>query len=513
METVQKVVVLPQEPIGTINPYLHGHFAEHLGELIYPGVCVPLDSPIPNTGGIRHDVVEALKPLEIPVLRWPGGCFADDYHWRDGIGPYEKRPVRVNRHWGMTEERGQFGTHEFVTFCRLLGAEPYFAGNVGSGTPAELRDWVEYCNFAGRSTLADERRANGAEEPFGVRWWGIGNENWGCGGDMSPEYYAEEFSRFRCFVSNYSGTEVQAIACGQNNADWEWTRRFFAQMRHHTMDRLRKVQGFAAHYYCGTAGTATEYTSDQWLELLARAAAVEGVITGCRQIMDEYDPERRIPLLLDEWGAWHPVEKGKQPRGLYQQNTIRDACVAALSLDIFHNQADKLVMANIAQLINVLQAVLLVEEDRCIKTPTYHVFDLYRPHKGAQAVRFVSCAGDISDGGPSARYCRTRYLGGKAFGLRAVQGSASVRDGRLCVTAVNSHPSEPLELEVELHHGVWKDGVESVFLAAEEIHAHNTFQDPQQVKLSPPQAVETRGNQVRIAMPPASIVRLMGELG
>jgi len=512
METVQRVLVLPEEPVGEIHPYLHGHFTEHLGELVYPGLCVGPDCPLPNTEGLRHDIVEALRPLQIPVLRWPGGCFADDYHWRDGIGPLERRPLRVNRHWGMAEEPNQFGTHEFIRFCRELGAEPYFAGNLGSGTPAEMRDWVEYCNFAGRSALADERRANGAEEPFRVRYWGVGNENWGCGGDMSPERYAEEFCRFRSYLSNYSGTAVQGIACGQNNADWAWTRRFFEHLRSYYKNRLPRMQGYAAHYYCGTAGTATEYTDSQWLELLARAYAIEGVVTGCRQIMDEYDPERKIPLLFDEWGAWHPVEAGKPKGGLYQQNTIRDACVAALSLDVFHNHADKLFMANIAQLINVLQALLLATEEGCIKTPTYHVFDLYQPHKGAQAVRFLTCAETVTNGEASAQYCRARYLDAQPFALKAVHGSASVKEGALCVTAVNTHPRQPVELEVELHRAAWGEA-EVVTLAADEIHAHNTFEAPDEVHLSPPQTVAGNGPVLRVTMPPGSVVRVRGRIG
>ena len=260
MDTTQRVLVLPQEPIGTINPYLHGHFAEHLGELVYPGVWVGEDSPIPNTGGIRNDVVDALRPLEIPVLRWPGGCFADTYHWRDGIGPREKRPMRINVHWGMAEEANQFGTHEFVAFCRALGAEPYFAANIGSSAPEEMRDWIEYCNFAGNSTLAGERRANGAAEPFHVQHWGVGNENWGCGGNMSPEEYAAAFARFRTFVFPYSGTPLDGIACGPNGPDWRWTRRVLETLG---PGRRRLMKGFAAHYYCGTAGTATEYTEAQ----------------------------------------------------------------------------------------------------------------------------------------------------------------------------------------------------------------------------------------------------------
>jgi alpha-L-arabinofuranosidase len=513
MDAVQRVVVLPREPIAEINPFLHGHFAEHLGELVYPGICVDEDCGIPNTGGIRDDVVAALRPLGIPVLRWPGGCFADDYHWRDGIGPRAARPLRINTHWGMAEEPNHFGTHEFVAFCRTIGAEPYFAGNVGSGTPQELRDWVEYCNFAGRSTLADERRANGADEPFGIRLWGIGNENWGCGGNMSPEEYAALFCRFRTFVFNYPGTKVDAVACGPNGRDWAWTRRFFECLKsHHTWSRMASVQGFAAHYYCGTAGTATEYTESQWLELLAKAYAMDGIIAGHRAIMDEYDPERKIKLLMDEWGTWHPVEKGKPAGGLYQQNTIRDAGVAALTLDVFHNHADKLYMANIAQLINVLQTLLLVAEDRCVKTPTYHVFDLYRPHKGATAVRFLTAAEAVSDGEASARTCRSCYVDHRAFSLRAAHGSASVRDGVLCVTAVNTHPTEPIELEIDIHQGRLAEA-EVVTLAADDIHAHNTFGRPDAVILSAPaQSAARAGEPLRVPMPAASVVRVVGKL-
>jgi alpha-L-arabinofuranosidase len=511
MDSVQWAVVLLQEPIGLIQPYLHGHFAEHLGELIYPGVYVGPESLIPNANGLRNDVIEALRPLHIPVLRWPGGCFADAYHWRDGIGSREQRPIRVNVHWGMAEEANAFGTHEFIAFCRAIGAEPYFAGNLGSGSPAELRDWVEYCNFAGKSTLASERRTNGAEQPFNARFWGIGNENWGCGGQMNPEEYATAFARYRSYVYDYPGTQVEAIACGPNGADWQWTRRFFEQMKRHTSDRLKQVQGFAAHYYCGTAGTATEYSESQWLELLSRASAMEGIVTGHRRLMDEYDPERNVKLLVDEWGTWHPVEPGKAQSGLYQQNTIRDACVAALTLDIFHNHADKVYMANIAQLINVLQALLLVEEDRCIQTPTYHVFELYQAHKGAQAVRFLTGAETVSYGEAAAEYCRSCSIDNQLLALRAIQGSASLRGDVLCVTVVNTHPTQPVELDLELYRG-WLNEVEIVTLAADDIHAYNTFENPATVKLAKPQTIHAQGKHVRVPLHAGSVTRIMGKL-
>jgi len=508
MDSVQRLVILPGEPIAEINPLLHGHFAEHLGELIYPGVFVGADSPIPNTGGIRNDVVDALKSLEIPVLRWPGGCFADTYHWRDGIGPVENRPMRVNTHWGMAEEPNGFGTHEFMALCRAIGAEPYFAANLGSASPHEMRDWIEYCNFAGNSTLADERRANGDAEPFKIRYWGVGNENWGCGGNMSPEEYAGAFARYCTYVNRYPGAPVDAIACGPNGWDWNWTEKFLETLGH----RRGMVNGLAGHYYCGTAGTATEYTESQWLELLAKAGAIEGVITGHRAIMDRFDPERKIKLYYDEWGAWHPVEKGKPNGGLYQQNTIRDACVAALSLDIFHNNADKVYMANIAQVVNVLQAVLLVEDDKVIKTPTYHVFDLYRPHKGATAVRVLSASETITDGEAAAEHCRRCYRDNQPYALRAVQGSASVKDGTLCVTAVNSHPSQSVELDLDIRQGRLSTA-EVVILSADDIHAHNTFDQPDVVQLGSTKVVEAQGGNFRVTLPAGSVVRVIGKLG
>jgi len=509
MQTVQKVVVSLNDVIETISPYVHGQFAEHLGELVYPGVWVGEDSPIPNTKGIRNDVVEALKPLALPVLRWPGGCFADNYHWRDGIGPRKHRPMRVNVHWGMAPEPNHFGTHEFIDFCRMIGAEPYLAANVGSGSPLEFQEWVEYCNFAGRSALADQRRANSAKDPFKVQFWGVGNENWGCGGNMNPEQYADEFCRFRTYLFNYPGQSTFAVAAGAAGTDGPWTARFFERLARNYWDRRGMVQGFAAHYYCGTAGkSATEYNEQDWIELLAKAHFMENIILGQRAIMDVYDPARKVKLLVDEWGAWHPIEPGKPAGGLYQQNTIRDACVAALTLDVFHNHADKVYMCNIAQLINVLQSLLLVEGDRCIKTPTYHVFDLYRPHRGAQAVRLVSCAQEIHNNSQEA--AKTAWSPSR-HSLQAVHGSASVKDGVLCVTACNTHPTTPVELELEIHGGKLP-AAKVVRLATKDIHAHNTFDRADEVKLSRAQNVQAKGRFLRIEMPPGSVIRVMGPL-
>ena len=500
------LTVHTDRPNAEISPLLHGHFAEHLGELIYPGVWVGPDSQVPHTGGIRNDIVDALKPLEIPVLRWPGGCFADTYHWRDGIGPVESRPKRINVHWGMQPEPNHFGTHEFVALCRALGAEPYFAANLGSGTPGEMSDWIEYCNFGGNSALADERRSNGHVDPFGIKYWGIGNENWGCGGDMTPQQYAGEFSRYASYARAYPGAPIEKIACGPNANDWNWTREFFKSVvgRHN-------VHAFGAHYYCWTAGTATVYTDRQWLELLSRASAVEGIIVGHRSIMDEYDPERKVKLLLDEWGSWHPVEEGKPSGGLYQQSTIRDGLVAALSLDTFHNHTDKLGMANIAQLINVLQALLLVKDDQVVKTPTYHVFDLYKPHKGGVNVQTSFSSDIISDGEGSSKDCRNCYLDKQFPGLRRLSGSASIKDGVLCITVTNSHPTEECDLKIGLNGATW-NSVEVRTLSADDIHAHNTFEHPERVTLSEPLSISLSDAEPVFVLPAASVTRIIGRL-
>ncbi|MAE60890.1 MAG: alpha-N-arabinofuranosidase [Planctomycetaceae bacterium] len=513
MSDAQRITVLVDEPIATISPYLHGTFAEHLGGCIYPGIWVGEESAIANTRGLRNDVIVALRHLQIPVTRWPGGCFADHYHWRDGIGPRAERPLRVNDQWGSVAEPNTFGTHEFIDLCRLIGTEPYIVGNVGSGTPGELHDWVEYCNFGGRSALADERGANGAADPFNVRFWGIGNENWACGGTMSAEHYAEEFCRFRTFVKSYADTNVHAVACGPNSKDWSWTQRFFERVARYCdgHDRSPMLDSFAGHYYCGTAGEAAQYSDAQWLELLAKARAIEGLICGHRQIMDDYDPQRRIHFIIDEWGTWHDGEDSDPLYMLYRQNTMRDALACALTLDVFHNHSDKIWMGNIAQTINVLQAALLVMDDQCVKTPTYHAFDLYRPHQGGQALRTVNAGESISDGGASAEHCRDMYRDNSGFSLKVIEGSASVTGDTLCATVVNTDPNKPVELALSLV-GAKLGNVDTVTLAGADIHAHNTFEAPDTVTLAESKAVAVRGTELRIALPAASATRVIGPL-
>jgi alpha-N-arabinofuranosidase len=488
------IEVLLTEPIAAIDPNLYGHFIEHLGACIYDGIWVGEGSRIPNTGGVRDDVVAALGRLKPPIVRWPGGCFADDYHWQDGVGPAEGRPRRLNIHWGETVEANAFGTHEFIRFCRAIDAEPYLCGNVGSGTPRELRDWVEYCNFPGGTTLSDRRAANGAPEPFGVRHWGVGNESWGCGGHFTPEAYATEYRRFSTFLRDLGGTELSLIACGANGNDLDWTRRFFTQLRDWRRGRLH---GYGTHYYCRTAGTATEYTDDQWYQLLQQAGLMEPLIVQQRGLMDAFDPERKVGLIIDEWGTWHPATPGRNPRFLWQQNTLRDALVAALTLDIFNRHADKVAMANIAQTINVLQALLLTDGDRLLATPTYHVYDLYRPHQGARSVRALFDAPEVTFRHDGAER--------RLFGLA---GSASTRDDTLTLTVVNPRIGEPVEAAIHLRGDATAARARATTLTHPDIHAHNTFDAPDTVTLAGPQTLPISGGSFRYVFAPQSVTRL-----
>jgi alpha-N-arabinofuranosidase len=450
------------EYVARINPNIYGHFAEHLGRCIYEGIWVGEDSPIPNTRGIRDDVVEAMKRISPPVVRWPGGCFADDYHWEDGVGPRGDRPRTVNAHWGQVIDTNEFGTHEFIEFCRRIGAEPYICGNVGSGSPREMRDWVEYCNFSGDSSRSRQRAANGHPEPFRVKYWGVGNENWGCGGNFDPEDYAIQYRRFATFLFDFKGAPLYLIACGPSGNNAEWTHRFFEKL-----GRRRRMHAFAAHYYCGTAGTATEYSVDQWYQLLHRASLMENLVVQQRAIMDGYDPERRIGLIVDEWGTWHPPAPGRERPFLWQQNTLRDALVAALTLDIFNRHADKVVMSNIAQTINVLQAMILTEGEKMLTTPTYHVYGMYSPHQGARSLRTSFEAESIPPVKPGAN-------DQSLFGLA---GSASLKGDKVFLTVVNPHADVPVHATIALRGGEAKSASASV-LTHDDIHAHNTFESP-----------------------------------
>jgi alpha-L-arabinofuranosidase len=490
------LTIHPEDPIAVINPNLYGHFAEHLGRCIYDGIWVGPDSPIPNTDGFRNDMLAALRRLKPPVIRWPGGCFADDYHWQDGIGPRAERPQRINIHWGEVIESNQVGTQEFVRFCRLVGAEPYFCGNVGSGTVRELRDWVEYCNFPGDSSWARQRAADGSPQPLDVTYWGVGNENWGCGGNFSPEDYGTEFRRYASFVRGF-GRQLFVIACGPPGNDVEWTNRFFRKLNKDYWE-FHNIHGYAAHYYCGTAGNATQYTTDQWYQLIAQGLRMEALVVQQRAAMDAYDPQRRIGLIVDEWGTWHPVEAGTNPAFLYQQNSLRDGLVAATTLDIFNRHADKVVMANIAQMVNVLQAMVLTQGEGLLVTPTGYVYQMYAPHQGGTAVRTRLETEETSF-----------ERGGKSESLPCVAGSASVKGGTLFLTLTNAHASQAAAVKVSLLGGARAQQAQASRLSG-EVHAHNTFEQPEALTPQPVE-VQALGGAFTLELPPASVTAV--ELG
>jgi alpha-L-arabinofuranosidase len=473
--------------IGIIQPEVHGQFAEHLGTCVYGGLWVGKDSRIPNIEGYRKDAVGHLRALEIPVLRWPGGCFADDYHWRDGIGPPGERPKRVNLWWDHVIEDNSFGTHEFMTLCGLLRTQPYIAGNLGSGSPEELRGWVEYCNQPAGSTLAEERKRNGSREPFAVRYWGIGNESWACGGHMTPEEYASLYSRYVTYVHSYGGTEPFCVACGPSNNDTEWTRRFL-----HAMNRTYRVRvdGFAMHFYSWGKSTPTGYTIDAMREQLSSFVEMENGIVEQRGLLDavQADPHAgRVRLLVDEWGTWDKSDSETEERyGRYwQTGTMRDALAAGLGLNVFHRQADKLAMCNIAQVANVLQSMLLTHEDHCIRTPSYHAFMLCKGHRSKMAVPVESDQADVP----------------------LLSFSASRDERSLVLTAVNiSHDTSAI-VDCSLEGEPAKEG-SGEMLHHRDFNAGNTFDAPDTI-VPEPLSVTVNGNDCSFELPPLSVATVV----
>jgi len=508
-----RIEVLLDEPIGTIAPEIYGHFVEHLGGVVYDGVWVGEDSPIPNLGGVRRALVEALRPIRPAVMRWPGGCFADAYDWRDGVGPKSERPRRTNVWIDQSSLQGlgnvpakydpnHFGTNEFVRFCRLIGAEPYLAVNVRSLPPMAFFEWLEYCNSpAGSTSLAELRESGGDREPFGVRYWGIGNESWGCGGNFTPEEYASEYRRFATWSTPRYGVDLEFIGAGPSGRDLDWTRRFFEKMVERR--ELDRMWGWALHHYSSAPdGEAIAFDDTAWYDLLASADRMEEIVAAQWQVMGELDQEHRVKIVVDEWGAWHRMTTNVDPTHLFgQQSTIRDALVAGLTLDTFNRHADKVAMANIAQLVNCIQSLFLAHEDRFVLTPTYHVFSMYAAHQGATAVRVVASA-------PEAHWVDGEDRARSIWGL---SGSASVRDGALTLTVTNPHLSESREAEIAIRGGSVRS-VAAVTLVAGDVHDHNTFDAPDIVA-----PVRTRlqpgGSTLVHRFPAASVTKLEVTLG
>jgi alpha-L-arabinofuranosidase len=484
-----RVVIQADQGKETISRNIYGHFSEHLGHCIYEGIWVGEASSIPNTRGIRNDVVAALKKIGIPVLRWPGGCFADEYHWRDGIGPRETRPTMINTHWGGVTENNHFGTHEFFDLCEQLGCEPYICGNLGSGSVQEMQQWVEYMTSGNVSPMADERRRNGREQPWKLKYFGVGNENWGCGGNMTPEYYADQYKRYATYVRDLSGNRIYKIACGPNGGDYKWTETMMSQVG-------RRMQGLALHYYCGTgkkSRSATQFDEEDWIFQLKNALRMEELIDRHSEIMNKYDREGRVALIVDEWGAWHQVEPGTTPGFLYQQNSLRDALVAGSTFNIFNNHAARVKMANIAQTINVLQAMILTDKEKMILTPTYHVFEMYTVHHDAALL-------------PSKVETAEYAFAGER--IPAVNVSAS-RDkaGKIHVTLCNMNPNTAAEVSLDLQ-GAAASKLSGRALTSARMTAHNTFEKPEEVHLSEFTAFSGSGNAFTATIPPKSVVIL-----
>ena len=479
------MVINADDRLGHISPEIYGHFSEHLGRCIYNGIYVGENSPIPNTDGIRNDIIEALRNIKTPVFRWPGGCFAEEYHWQDGIGEKSQRRKIVNTNWGGVTEDNSFGTHEFMRFCELVGCKPYINGNVGSGSVRELSEWIEYMTSDAESPLTEQRKKNGRAEPWKLEYLGIGNENWGCGGNMRPEYYADVYKRYQTFCRNYSGNRLYRIACGPSSADYNWTEVMMKNLDSNNVDAID------LHYYTMPVWpemeSATDFDDELYYKTIAAANFSDELITRHSEIMNRYDPEKKIGLVIGEWGCWHKVEEGTNPGFLYQQNTMRDAIVAAIELNVFNRHSDRVVMANLAQAVNVLQSVILTEGDKMIKTPTYHVFDLFKTHQNNEAV-----------------YCYTQNENmseGKNAPMISV--SASVNEKSMTVTVANCSLTEEAAVECSIFG--FKASSVSCRILTNEAHSYNDFDCPDRVSITEHTAV-IKDNVLKLNIPPCAVV-------
>lgn len=495
-----KLIINENKELSTIEPEIYGHFSEHLGRCIYEGIYVGENSEIPNVNGMRTDVVEALKELKVPMLRWPGGCFADEYHWKDGIGPKETRKKMINTHWGGVVEDNSFGTHEFMELCRQIGCKTYVNGNLGSGTVQEMSEWVEYMTFNGVSPMADLRKKNGHEQPWKVDFFGVGNENWGCGGNMTPEFYANEYRRYQTYVRNYDPEKpIKKVCCGANVDDYFWTEGVMktcfshAEWAHGFMDYL------SLHYYVHPEGweikgSSTDFDGEVWYKTLNKALHMDELITRHGTIMDKYDPEKKVGMCVDEWGAWYTCEPGTNPGFLYQQNTVRDALIAGITLNIFNKHSDRVKIAALAQMVNVLQSVLLTEGDKMIKTPTYHVMHMYRHHQGAKLLE--SSVTGIDE------------IGTDEWKVPKVTESVSKdKDGIITITLNNLSIESAEEVEVQLANGVYRV-VEARIVTNSDMHAHNTFEAPEEVIEKDFDDYEVKGENILVKLPVNSVVEM-----
>lgn len=497
-----KLFINEKKKLGHINAEVYGHFSEHLGRGIYEGLYVGEDSDIPNVNGMRSDVVDALKELDIPLLRWPGGCFADEYHWKDGIGPKATRKKMINTHWGGVLEDNSFGTHEFFELCRQLGCKTYVNGNLGSGTVQEMSEWVEYMTFDGVSPMADLRRLNGRDKPWKIDYFGVGNENWGCGGNMTPDYYANLYRRYQTYIRQYQpDTPIKKICGGANVADYFWTENVLKTCysaptppnSHGFMD------GLSLHYYVhpegwDIKGSSTDFDEKVWVKSLAKAIYMEELIVRHGAIMDQYDPDKEIGMIVDEWGTWFSAEPGTNPGFLYQQNTMRDALVAGITMNIFNKHCDRVKMACIAQMVNVLQSVILTDGAKMIKTPTYHVFHMYKNHQEADLIEsYLSGIKDIN--------------AGEEYTIPNLHESVSMtKDGTIVLTINNLSTTDSSHIDVQFAE-LTPSKIEASILS-NEMHAHNTFEEPNKVQEVVFTDYKLTDKGLNFSIPPCSVISI-----
>lgn len=488
------VVLQADQGKQIISKHIYGHFAEHLGRCIYDGIYIGQgNKTIPNTDGVRNDIIDALKKLKVPNLRWPGGCFADSYHWKEGIGPRDQRPTMLNRWWGGTVEDNSFGTHDFLNLCEKIGAEPYLAGNVGSGTIQELSDWVDYVNAApNMGPMAKLRVANGRETPWQVKYWGVGNESWGCGGNMKPEFYANLYKQYATFMADWSNSaKLHRVASGSNGSDYNWTEVMMRDVPANLME------GLSLHHYAvinwGAKGSSTQYDESVYFKTMQEALKMDELVTRHSTIMDKYDPAKRVALVVDEWGGWYEVEPGTNPGFLYQQNTMRDAMIAGVTLNIFNKHCERVRIANLAQTVNVLQAVILTDKEKMILTPTYHVMEMYNVHQDATLLPLSIQSED--------------YTFGKDK-LPAVSVSASKNvAGITHISLVNIDASKSQTVSVDIR-GSKFSSVNGRILSSQKLQDFNSFSEPNKIQPAAFSGAKLNAGNLTVTLPPFSVVVL-----
>lgn len=487
------ITVQANQPKQTISRHIYGHFAEHLGRCIYDGFWVDTNLNVEKDGRIRMDVVKALREIAIPNLRWPGGCYADEYQWRDGIGDPATRPVTINSNWGGVSEDNSFGTDEFMKLCNLLGCEPYLSANMGTGTPKDLRDWIEYLNYGGNSRLTQLRRENGHECAYGVSFFGIGNESWGCGGNMTPEYYTDQYRQFQCYARDYSGHTIKKIACGPNAGDFNWTEVCMKNIPNEQM------WGLSLHYYTlptgdwGIKGSSVDFDEQEYFNTIKNTLYMDTLLNGHSAIMDRYDPDRKVALVVDEWGIWTDVLSGTNPSFLFQQNSMRDALIAGINLNLFNNHSERVRMANLAQAINVLQSLVLTNNEKMILTPTYYIFKMYKVHHDANWLQ-------------SSVSCSNYSCGGNSIPSISVSSSIDA-NGKIHVSITNIDPHNSIETDIVLN-DIDINKVSGQVVTSPQFTDCNTFDAPDKIGIEDFKDFSANGGNITATLPPLSVVTL-----